>query len=65
MSILFEIPLHKIDKMRPFLLKHCKEGGDIPSVNCVRQLHPAKLFAFYFAALKAKLANQSVKHHNR
>ena len=53
----FDIPQHK---MRPFLLKYCKEGGAIPSVYCVRQLHLLKLFALYFAALKTKLANQSV-----
>ena len=46
--------------MRPFLLKHCKKGGAIPSVNCIRQFHLPKLFAFHFAVLKAKPANQSV-----
>ena len=59
MLTLSNIPLHKIYKMRPFLLKHCKEGGAILSVNCVRQLHLPK-FALHFAAPKAKLANQSV-----
>jgi len=52
--------LSDIDKMRPFLLKHCKEGGAFPSVNCVRQVHRPKLFALHFAALKIKLANQTV-----
>ena len=56
----FDIPRHKIDKMKPFLLKHHKEGGAIPSVNCVRQLHLPKLFTLHFAALKAELSNQSV-----
>jgi len=60
MCTLSDIPLHKIDKMRPFILYHCKEGGAIPSVNCVRQLHLPKLFALHFAALKTNLANQSV-----
>ena len=46
--------------MRPFLLKHCKEGSATPSVNCVRQLQLPKLFALHSAALKAKLDNQSV-----
>ena len=46
--------------MRPSLLKYCKEGDAIPSVNCVRQFHLLKLFSLHFAALKAKLANQSV-----
>ena len=56
MCTLSDIPLYKIDKMRPFLLKYCKEGGSIPSVNCIWELHLPKLFVCYFAALKAKLA---------
>ena len=59
-NVYFDIPLPKIDKMRLFLLKHCKEGSAIPSFNCVRQFHLPKLFALHFAVLKAKLANQSV-----
>ena len=39
MCTLSDISLHKIDKMRPFILKHCKESDAFPSVNCVRQLH--------------------------
>ena len=35
MCTLSDISLHKIDKMRPFLLKYCKEGGSIPSVNYI------------------------------
>ena len=60
MCTLSDIPLHKINKMRPFLLKYCKEGGSIPNVNCIRELHLPKLFACHFAALKAKLANESI-----
>ena len=60
MCTLSDIPFHKIDKMRPFLLKYCKEGGSIPSVNCIREFHLPKLFACHFAALKAKLANKSI-----
>ena len=60
MCTLSDIPLHKIDKMRPFLLKYCKEGGSIPSVNFIRELHLSKLFACHFAALKAKLASESI-----
>ena len=60
MCTLSGIPRRKIDKMRPFLLKYCKEGGSIPSVNCIRELHLPKLFACHFAALKAKLANESI-----
>ena len=60
MCTLFDIPRHKIDKMRPFLLKYCKEGSAITSVNCVRQLHLPKLFALPFAALKTILTNESL-----
>ena len=60
MCTLSDIPLNKIDKMRPFLLKYCKEGGSIPSVNCIKELHLPKLFACHFAALKTKLANESI-----
>ena len=61
MCTLSDIPLHKIDKMIPFLLKYCKEGGSIPSANCIRGLHLPKLFVCHFAALKAKLANESIR----
>ena len=60
MSTLYDTPLHKIDKMRPFLLKYCKEGGSIPSINCIWELHLPKLFACHFVVLKAKLANESI-----
>ena len=52
--------LHKIDKMRPFILKYCKEVGVILSVNYVWQFHLPKLFACHFTTLKAKLVYQSV-----
>ena len=60
MCTLSDIPLHKIDKMRPFLLKYCKEDGSIPSVDYIRELHLLKSFACHFAVLKAKLANESI-----
>ena len=60
MCTLSDIPFYKIDEMRPFLLKYCKEGSSIPSVNCIREFHLPKLFACHFAALKAKLANESI-----
>ena len=60
MCILSDILLHKIDKMIPFLLKYCKEGGSIPSVNCIRELHLPKLFACHLAGLKSKLSNESI-----
>ena len=60
MCTLFDIPLHKIDKMKSFLLKYCKESDAILSVNCIKELHLPKLFACYFAALKAKLVNEYI-----
>ena len=59
MCTLSDILLHKIDKMRPFLLRDCKEGGSIPSVNSTKELHLPKLFACHLA-LKAKFANKSI-----
>ena len=60
MCTLSDMLLFKIDKMKPFILKHCKDGGTIPSVNSIRQLHLFKLFGCHFATVKAKLTNQSV-----
>ena len=50
--------------MWPFILKPCKEGGVIPHVNYIKQLHLPKLSACHFPVLKAKLANQC-QHHSR
>lgn len=51
---------HQISNIRPFILKHCKEGGAITSVKCVGQLHMCKLFTCHFAALKVMFTNEPV-----
>ena len=34
-----DIPLEKVHKMKPFLVKHCKQGGTLPDAPTLRQHH--------------------------
>ena len=36
MCTLADIPLEKTEKIRPFLLKHCKQAGALPQVKHLR-----------------------------
>lgn len=47
-----DIPLDKVEKMRPFIKKHCTQGGTLPQVNTLREVYVPRLFVKHFEALK-------------
>ncbi|XP_041480924.1 uncharacterized protein LOC121428390 [Lytechinus variegatus] len=47
-----DIPLHKVENMRPFILKHCKQGGALPKAETLRHLYIPRQFKIHLAALK-------------
>ena len=44
MCTLADIPLDKIDKMRPFLVKHSNQGGVLPGRNILRKYYLPSVF---------------------
>ena len=53
-----DIPLHKVEKMCPFLQKYCKQAGSLPQLSTLRKVYVPRLFEFHFAALTDILQNQ-------
>lgn len=39
-----DIPLEKVPKMKPFLEKHCRQGGTLPKADTLRSLYVPRLF---------------------
>jgi hypothetical protein len=52
MCTLADIPLEKVEKMRPFLNKHCVQAGTLPKVDQLRSVYVPRLFDLHFADLK-------------
>ena len=57
---LADIPLEKTEKLRPFLLKHCKQGGAIPQAKFLRTEYIPRLFGEHFHALKSLVTDTPV-----
>ena len=55
-----DIPLEKVTKMKPFLKKHCAQGGALTTPNNLRETHLPRVFEEHYACLKEKLAGQYV-----
>ena len=55
-----DIPLHKTDKMRPFLQKYCKQAGSLPQLPTLRKVYVPRLFELHYAALTEILKDQPV-----
>ena len=55
-----DIPLEKTDKMKPFLLKYCKQAGALPQTATLRTVYVPRLFDIHFAALKELLKDAQV-----
>ena len=53
-------PLDKTEKIRPFLLKYCKQGGALPQVATLRTSYVPKLYESHFSALKDLLHDEYV-----
>ena len=52
MSTMVEIPLEKMERMRPFLLKCCKQAGTLPKASTLRSQYVPRAFEGHFIALK-------------
>ncbi|XP_036978819.1 uncharacterized protein LOC119033181 [Acanthopagrus latus] len=51
-----DIPLEKMTKLRPFLLKHCKQGGALPeNVSSLRQIHLPRVFEQHISSVLQKI----------
>ena len=55
-----DIPLHKTDKMRPFLQKYCKQAGSLPQLPTLHKVYVPRLFELHYAALTEILKDQPV-----
>nr|XP_055073537.1 CGG triplet repeat-binding protein 1-like [Misgurnus anguillicaudatus] len=54
-----DIPLEKMTKLRPFLKKHCKQGGALPeSVSSLRQLHLPRVFEQHISSVLKKICGK-------
>eukprot|EP01022_Parablepharisma_sp_SALTPOND_P012765 TRINITY_DN16583_c0_g1_i6.p2 TRINITY_DN16583_c0_g1~~TRINITY_DN16583_c0_g1_i6.p2 ORF type:complete len:177 (-),score=12.58 TRINITY_DN16583_c0_g1_i6:208-714(-) len=60
MMIQCDIPLYKVDKMRPFLKKHCIDGGFIPSSSGIRKSYLTKYCEKERKSVLSKLYNEPV-----
>ena len=52
MSTMVDIPLEKVERMRPFLLKYCKQAGTLPKASTLRSQYVPRAFEGHFIALK-------------
>lgn len=55
MSTMADIPLEKVEKMKPFLLKYCKQAGTLTQASTLRSKYVPRAFEDHFAALKRLL----------
>ena len=57
---LADIPLHKTEKMRPFMQKYCKQAGTLPQVSTLRKVYVPRLFEKHYSALAEVFKSQPV-----
>ena len=55
MSTMVDIPLEKVERVRPFLLKYCKQAGTLPKASTQRSQYIPRAFEGHFIALKGLL----------
>eukprot|EP01022_Parablepharisma_sp_SALTPOND_P031220 TRINITY_DN7896_c0_g2_i1.p1 TRINITY_DN7896_c0_g2~~TRINITY_DN7896_c0_g2_i1.p1 ORF type:complete len:706 (-),score=19.97 TRINITY_DN7896_c0_g2_i1:277-2223(-) len=60
MLIECDIPLSKIDKIKPYLVKYAINGGAIPGSTQLRRVYLPKYYEHQFAYIKAKLNSQPI-----
>ena len=60
MCTVADIPLEKIEKVRPFLRKYCSQAGSLPGVDQLRTIYVPRLFDLHFTALKELLRGKHV-----
>ena len=60
MCSMSDIPLQRTEKMKPFLLKYCKQAGALPQDKFLRSECVPRLYDQHFEALKTLLADAPV-----
>ena len=55
MESMADIPLEKVEKMKPFLVEYCKQAGTLPQASTLRSTYVPQAFQDHFAALKSLL----------
>nr|XP_057913311.1 uncharacterized protein LOC131107370 [Doryrhamphus excisus] len=56
-----DIPLEKLGKIRPFLVKHCKQGGALPeNASSLRQLHLPRVFEQHISSVLQKIRGKKL-----
>lgn len=60
MCTMADIPIEKTDKMRGFVVKHCKQGGSLPQPKTLRSVYVPRLFDEHFISLKSLLVDKKV-----
>ncbi|CAG8698049.1 24147_t:CDS:1, partial [Racocetra persica] len=50
--VMANIPLKKVNYLRPFLQKYCHEGGSIPQAPTLRQVYLPDIFDDHILKLK-------------
>ena len=60
MCTLADIPLEKVEKIRPFLKKYCVQAGALPKVDQLRTVYVPRLFSMHYEALKEILKGKQV-----
>ena len=55
MATMADIPLEKVEKMKPFLLKYSKQAGTLPMAATLCSTYIPRLFDQHFSALKQLL----------
>ena len=55
-----DIPLEKTEKIKPFLVKHCQQGGALPQAKFLRSEYVPRLFDQHFQVLKTVVADTPV-----
>ena len=58
MIIECDIPLYKVDKMKPFLKKHCIDGGSIPSSLSIRTNYLNNYCEHVYLSVLSKIKNE-------
>ena len=60
MCSMADIPLNKVDKMMPFLQKHCQQGGALAGQTTLRQNYLPRVFSNHTDALRKVLTNHKI-----
>ena len=60
MMVAADIPLEKTSKLKPFLVKYCKQGGTLPQNKTLRTDYVPKLYTEHVEQLKKLLKDEPV-----